>query len=73
MGVAGVCFVCRATVDHLKSVFASEGSDAWWSLPLDKLLPLDVITRVTQSLNCPACLSFVLLFECNAFDLLFYL
>jgi len=53
-----VCFVCRATVDHVKSMFASEGSDAWWSLPLDRLLPRDVIARVTQSLNCVAYLCF---------------
>ena len=39
-------FLCRATVDHVKSVFASKGSDSWWSLPLKQLLPDHVIVQV---------------------------
>jgi len=33
-------------VDHIKSVFASQGSDSWWSLPLKQLLPDNVISQV---------------------------
>lgn len=42
----GHLFVCRATINHLKSVFASKGSDSWWSLPVKELLPDDVISQV---------------------------
>jgi len=48
----GHSFVYRATIDHLKSVFACTGSDSWWSLPLDKLLPDNVIAQVTFPTLC---------------------
>ena len=46
-----VIIACRATINHLKSVFACKGSDSWWSLPLKQLLPDDVISQVHFALT----------------------
>jgi hypothetical protein len=36
----------RASIDHLKSLFLKHGSDCWWTLPMDELLPREVIEQV---------------------------
>lgn len=44
--IVWTALVSRATIDHLKSVFSAHGTDAWWSLPIEELLPNDVIVKV---------------------------
>ena len=40
--------VYRATIEHLQSLFLEHGSDAWWTLPMDQLLP----KRVKEKVGC---------------------
>lgn len=32
----------EATIAHVQSVIAQKGTDAWWQLPLEDLLPADL-------------------------------
>ena len=36
----------RSTVSHVKSLIAEHGSDCWWTLPVEKLLPQHVLLEV---------------------------
>lgn len=35
----------EATIDHVQRVVAEKGSDAWWQLPVEELLPPDLRGR----------------------------
>lgn len=37
----------RDTIDHLKSLVLKHGSDCWWTLPEDELLPPDLISKIS--------------------------
>lgn len=36
----------RAVIDHLKSVFAQHGSDCWWRMSTEELLPSYIKEKV---------------------------
>lgn len=38
-GVAGEPLMSEATIEHVQKVVGEKGSDAWWQLPLEDLLP----------------------------------
>ena len=39
-------FFFRDTIDHLKSLVLKHGSDCWWTLSEDELLPPDLVSKV---------------------------
>lgn len=39
-------FFFRYTMSHITSVFKEKGSDCWWELPLETLLPKEVLKKV---------------------------
>ena len=43
-----VLFFCRESVDHLKSLFLKHGSDCWWKLSGDDLLPKSIRQGVSN-------------------------
>lgn len=36
----------RYTMSHIASLFKEKGSDCWWELPLEMLLPAEVLEKV---------------------------
>lgn len=42
--------LCRASIDHLKNLVSEFGTDCWWTLPMSKLLPPHVISKVRNIL-----------------------
>ena len=38
----------EATIDHVQRVVAERGSDAWWQLPVEELLPPDLRGRAPR-------------------------
>ena len=36
------------TVSHIIEVFKKEGVDSWWELPIDKLLPDDLLSKISK-------------------------
>ena len=41
----GVVLLSEASMDHLLALIRENGSDVWWSLPIETLLPQQVIDR----------------------------
>ncbi|XP_076441807.1 LOW QUALITY PROTEIN: isoleucine--tRNA ligase, mitochondrial-like [Babylonia areolata] len=44
---SGEPLLTRETVDHLRDVFCQQGTDAWWTLPIEQLLPPHLVTEGT--------------------------
>ncbi|KAK1171217.1 isoleucine--tRNA ligase, mitochondrial [Acipenser oxyrinchus oxyrinchus] len=42
---SGEPLINRHTVEHLSMLFEKHGSDCWWELPLEQLLPADVLKK----------------------------
>lgn len=42
-----VCGLCRHTVSHIAKLFKEKGSDCWWELPIETLLPAEVLKKVS--------------------------
>ena len=62
-----ICVLFRESVDHLKSLFLKHGSDCWWTLDRDDLLPKSILRGVSDYLD---------LYElrlCNISGVAFYL
>ncbi|KAJ8366529.1 hypothetical protein AAFF_G00350830, partial [Aldrovandia affinis] len=45
----GQPLINKHTVSHVAEVFAEKGSDSWWELPLDSLLPPEVLKKSKAS------------------------
>ncbi|XP_077395800.1 isoleucine--tRNA ligase, mitochondrial isoform X2 [Festucalex cinctus] len=41
----GEALVNKHTVSHIATLFKEKGSDCWWELPIDTLLPADVLKK----------------------------
>lgn len=52
---SGICFtfnfcftfLFRYTMSHISHLFKAKGSDCWWELPLEALLPEEVLQKVS--------------------------
>ncbi|KAL8566840.1 hypothetical protein ACOMHN_052238 [Nucella lapillus] len=42
---SGKPLLTRDTVDHLREVFGQKGTDSWWTLPIEELLPPHLVTQ----------------------------
>lgn len=51
LNVACVSGLCRHTVSHIAKLFKEKGSDCWWELPVETLLPADVLKKVSSSVG----------------------
>lgn len=40
--------LCRDTVTHIAELFKEKGSDCWWELPIETLLPPNVLKKVRK-------------------------
>lgn len=40
--------LCRHTVSHIAQLFKEKGSDCWWELPTETLLPAEVLKKVSK-------------------------
>lgn len=47
LNIALVSGLCRHTVSHVAKLFQEKGSDCWWELPVETLLPADVLKKVS--------------------------
>lgn len=47
LNVAHVSGLCRHTVSHVAKLFKEKGSDCWWELPVEALLPAEVLKKVS--------------------------
>ncbi|XP_061699157.1 isoleucine--tRNA ligase, mitochondrial isoform X5 [Syngnathoides biaculeatus] len=45
----GEALINKHTVSHIGTLFKAKGSDCWWELPIDTLLPADVLKKVGLS------------------------
>lgn len=45
----GTPVISRASIDHLKELFSKHGSDCWWKMGVDELLPSDVLNQLGVS------------------------
>ncbi|MBN3324679.1 SYIM protein, partial [Atractosteus spatula] len=43
--VTGEPLINRHTVSHVAALFSEQGSDCWWELSMDQLLPLEVLKK----------------------------
>ena len=41
-------FSSSHTISHIAKLFAEKGSDGWWELPMDSLLPPEVLKKVSS-------------------------
>ncbi|XP_051942638.1 isoleucine--tRNA ligase, mitochondrial isoform X2 [Hippocampus zosterae] len=41
----GEALINKHTVSHIAALFKEKGSDCWWELPIDTLLPADVLNK----------------------------
>lgn len=40
---SGKPFITRSSIEHIASVFVKQGTDAWWDLPIEQLLPKHIL------------------------------
>uniref|UniRef100_A0A3Q4APP5 Isoleucine--tRNA ligase, mitochondrial n=1 Tax=Mola mola TaxID=94237 RepID=A0A3Q4APP5_MOLML len=43
----GEALITKHTVSHIAKLFKEKGSDCWWELPIETLLPAEVLKKVT--------------------------
>ncbi|RUS87660.1 hypothetical protein EGW08_004583 [Elysia chlorotica] len=46
--MSGEPLICRETVDHLRELILQHGSDCWWSLPMQELLPDSLLAQINK-------------------------
>ncbi len=47
LNILHVSGLCRHTVSHVAKLFKENGSDCWWELPIETLLPAEVLKKVS--------------------------
>ena len=47
------CFCHRKSIENVIKVVEQHGSDAWWTLPIEQLLPSEALAKVIQ--GSPIC------------------
>lgn len=52
LNIVLVAGLCRHTVPHIAELFREKGSDCWWELPIETLLPAEVLKKVSVCGRC---------------------
>lgn len=48
---SSTCLCFRETINHLCNIIDNDGADYWWNLPIEKLLPENILMNDNIKLN----------------------